>query len=114
MGRVTSSVDNSMIESFWSTMQRELLDARTWQRPDQLGSAVFEWIEAWYDPAAGTPRWTYSPGPNTSGSTPTGSPPFPLPLPPKERQDHTTTRARRTGSGYVGGSTRLEGARVRR
>jgi transposase InsO family protein len=26
MGRVASSVDNSMIESFWSTMQRELLD----------------------------------------------------------------------------------------
>jgi putative transposase len=29
MGRVASSVDNSMIESFWSTMQRELLDTRT-------------------------------------------------------------------------------------
>jgi transposase InsO family protein len=29
-GRVASSVDNSMIESFWSTMQRELLDTRRW------------------------------------------------------------------------------------
>lgn len=26
MGRVASAVDNSMIESLWSTMQRELLD----------------------------------------------------------------------------------------
>jgi hypothetical protein len=26
MGRVTSSVDNTLIESFWSTLQRELLD----------------------------------------------------------------------------------------
>jgi transposase InsO family protein len=26
MGRVTSSVDNTMMESFWSTLQRELLD----------------------------------------------------------------------------------------
>jgi hypothetical protein len=26
MGRLASSVDNSMIESFWSTMQREVLD----------------------------------------------------------------------------------------
>lgn len=26
MGRVASSVDNALIESFWSTMQRELLD----------------------------------------------------------------------------------------
>jgi transposase InsO family protein len=51
MGRVASSVDNSMIESFWSTMQRELLDTRTvWESPEQLGTAVFEWIEAWYNP----------------------------------------------------------------
>jgi len=28
MGRVASSVDNSLIEAFWSTMQRELLDRR--------------------------------------------------------------------------------------
>jgi len=51
MGRVASSVDNTMIESFWSTMQRELLDTRTtWETPEQLGSAIFEWIEAWYNP----------------------------------------------------------------
>jgi putative transposase len=50
MGRVASSVDNTMIESFWSTMQRELLDTRTWDSPDQLGTAIFEWIEAWYNP----------------------------------------------------------------
>ena len=50
MGRVASSVDNSMIESFWSTMQRELLDTRQWDDPEQLGSAIFEWVEAWYNP----------------------------------------------------------------
>jgi putative transposase len=51
MGRVASSVDNSMIESFWSTMQRELLDTRTvWETPEELGTAIFEWIEAWYNP----------------------------------------------------------------
>jgi transposase InsO family protein len=50
MGRVVSSVDNSMIESFWSTMQREPLDQQSWQTPEQLGSAIFEWIEAWYNP----------------------------------------------------------------
>ena len=50
MGRVASSVDNSMIESFWSTMQRELLDTRRWTSKDQLASAIFEWIEAWYNP----------------------------------------------------------------
>ena len=50
MGRVASSVDNTMIESFWSTMQRELLDRRTWATRDELASAIFEWIEGWYNP----------------------------------------------------------------
>ena len=39
-----------MIESFWSTTQRELLDTRDWESPGQLGSAIFEWLEAWYTP----------------------------------------------------------------
>jgi len=50
MGRVASSVDNTMIESFWSTMQRELLDSRRWTSKDQLASAIFEWVDAWYNP----------------------------------------------------------------
>lgn len=50
MGRVASSVDNTLIESFWSTMQRELLDTRDWDTPQQLSAAIFEWIEAWYNP----------------------------------------------------------------
>jgi transposase InsO family protein len=51
MGRVASSVDNSLIEAFWSTMQRELLDTRRrWTTKAELGSAIFEWIEAWYNP----------------------------------------------------------------
>jgi transposase InsO family protein len=41
MGRVASSVDNSMIESFWSTLQRELRETRRWDTPEQLGSAIF-------------------------------------------------------------------------
>jgi putative transposase len=47
---IVSSVDNTMIESFWSTMQRELLDTRTWDTQAQLASAIFEWIEGWYNP----------------------------------------------------------------
>jgi putative transposase len=50
MGRVASSVDNGMIESFWSTMQRELLDRQNWATRTELGSAIFEWIEAFYNP----------------------------------------------------------------
>lgn len=50
MGRVASSVDNGLMESFWSTMQRELLDQHAWQSPDEVRHAIFEWIEAWYNP----------------------------------------------------------------
>lgn len=50
MGRVASSVDNALIESFWSTMQRELLDRSVWTSRTELSSAMFEWIEAFYNP----------------------------------------------------------------
>jgi len=50
MGRVASSVDNALIESFWSTMQRELLDRTSWDTRTQLASAMFEWIEGFYNP----------------------------------------------------------------
>jgi len=50
MGRVASSVDNALIEPFWSTMQRELLDRKHWESRVELASAIFEWIEGWYNP----------------------------------------------------------------
>ncbi len=50
MGRVASSVDNGMIESFWSPLRRELLDRQIWATRADLGSAIFEWIEAFYNP----------------------------------------------------------------
>ncbi|MBO1741938.1 IS3 family transposase [Leifsonia sp. TF02-11] len=50
MGRVASSVDNALIESFWSIMQRELLDRTSWDSKTQLASAMFEWIEGFYNP----------------------------------------------------------------
>lgn len=50
MGCVASSVDNALIESFWSTMQRELLDRHNWSSRDELAAVIFEWIEGWYNP----------------------------------------------------------------
>jgi len=50
MGRVGSAYDNAMMESFFSTLQRELLDRRRWTTRNELTSAIFEWIEAWYNP----------------------------------------------------------------
>lgn len=49
MGRVGLAYDNAIMESFFSTLQRELLDRRRWQTRKELASAIFEWIEACYN-----------------------------------------------------------------
>jgi len=50
MGRVASAFDNAMIESFFGSMQIELLDRRIWTTRAELASAIFEYIEAFYNP----------------------------------------------------------------
>jgi putative transposase len=50
MGSVGDCYDNAMMESFWSTLQLEVLDQRTWRTRGQLANAIFEWIECWYNP----------------------------------------------------------------
>jgi len=50
MGSVGDCYDNSMMESFWGTLQLEVLDTKTWKTRDALANAIFEWIECWYNP----------------------------------------------------------------
>jgi putative transposase len=50
MGTIGDCYDNAMMESFWGTMQLELLDTKAWQTRDELANAIFEWIECWYNP----------------------------------------------------------------
>jgi putative transposase len=50
MGSVGDCYDNAMMESFWGTMQLELLDTKEWQTREELANAIFEWIESWYNP----------------------------------------------------------------
>lgn len=50
MDSIGDCFDNSVIESFFGTLQIELLNTRTWQTRDELANAIFEWIEAWYNP----------------------------------------------------------------
>ncbi len=38
-----------MCESFFHTLQLELLDQHHWTSRNQLAQAVFEWIETWYN-----------------------------------------------------------------
>ena len=50
MGSVGDCYDNAMMESFWGTLQLEVLDRRKWATRDSLANAIFEWIECWYNP----------------------------------------------------------------
>ena len=50
MGAVASAFDNAVVESFFGSMQIELLDRRQWSTRAELAAAIFEWIEAFYNP----------------------------------------------------------------
>ena len=51
MGTVGDAFDNAVAESFFGTLQLELLDRQPrWESRQQLASAIFEWIECFYNP----------------------------------------------------------------
>lgn len=50
MGTVGDALDNAMAESFFGTIQLELLDRQIWNTRRQLAQAIFEYIEAFYNP----------------------------------------------------------------
>lgn len=50
MGSIGDAYDNSVIESFFGTLQLELLDRHRWTTRAELARAIFEWIEAFYNP----------------------------------------------------------------
>ena len=50
MGSIGDAFDNAVAESFFATLQRELLDQHRWLTRQELAPVVFEWIESWYNP----------------------------------------------------------------
>jgi putative transposase len=50
MGSIGDCFDNALAESFFSSMQIELLDRKKWSTRQELANAIFEWIEAFYNP----------------------------------------------------------------
>ncbi|TIH40170.1 hypothetical protein D4765_03350 [Subtercola vilae] len=48
MGRVASCGDNAAMESFFSLLQTNVLDRRSWTTRDQLRIAIVTWIERTY------------------------------------------------------------------
>ena len=50
MGSVGDAYDNAMAESFFATLECELIDRRVWKTQTEARLAVFTWIEGWYNP----------------------------------------------------------------
>ena len=50
MGSIGDCYDNAMGESFFATLECELLDRQCFRSPAQARLAVFEFIEGWYNP----------------------------------------------------------------
>ncbi len=48
MGRVGAAGDNAAVESFFSLLQKNVLDRRRWATRDQLRIAIVRWIERTY------------------------------------------------------------------
>lgn len=49
MGRVASAGDNAAMESFYSLLQKNVLDQHRWRTRDELASAIVTWIERDYN-----------------------------------------------------------------
>ena len=50
MGSIGDCFDNAVAESFFATLECELLDRRSWPTKRELSSAVFDFIEGFYNP----------------------------------------------------------------
>lgn len=48
MGQVASAADNASMESFFSLLQKNVLDRQTWTTRTELRTAIIHWIEATY------------------------------------------------------------------
>jgi len=50
MGSVGDAYDNALCESFFATLECELIDRQRLRTPAEARRAVFEYIEGWYNP----------------------------------------------------------------
>lgn len=50
MGTVGDAYDNAMAESFFATLECELIARRTWKTKTHARLEIFTWIETWYNP----------------------------------------------------------------
>jgi hypothetical protein len=61
MGSVGDAYDNALCESFFASLEGELLDRRRFATQVEARLAIFEYIEGWSTPIVVTPPWTTNP-----------------------------------------------------
>jgi putative transposase len=49
MGAQGCALDNAVCEAFFATLKKELTRRRSWPTRRELETAVFAWIEGWYN-----------------------------------------------------------------
>lgn len=59
MGSVGDCYDNALCESFFATLECELLDRVSFRTPAQARAAVFDFIEGWYNTQRRHPALAY-------------------------------------------------------
>jgi putative transposase len=50
MGTVGDAYDNAMAESFFATLEREVLNRRRFRTQVEAKMLIFDWLEGWYNP----------------------------------------------------------------
>ena len=50
MSRRANCYDNAVVESFFATLEWELIERSNWATRDEARRAIFEYIECWYNP----------------------------------------------------------------
>ena len=49
MSRPANCYDNAVAESFFKTLKAELINRRSWPTKPEVRTAIFEWIEVFYN-----------------------------------------------------------------
>ena len=49
MSRAGECLDNAVVESFFATLKAELIATRTWPTRAAARTAIFAWLEVWYN-----------------------------------------------------------------
>ena len=55
MGSTGDAYDNAMAESFFATLEREVLNRHRFRSQAEARMAIFQWLEGWYNPSSYCP-----------------------------------------------------------